>query len=171
MLDLFKSSNKKPMSNSRTLLRALKARADAKRTIPEIAADIMTRAFGSITFLTLNAIWFLVWIFINTGFVPGVTPFDPFPFGLLTTFVSLEAIILAIIVLISQNRAGKVADLREETDLHIDIISEQEITKILELMVLLVKKHEINLDKDKKLKHMLKGINMEKIETVLETQV
>lgn len=158
-------------SRSRNLLRALKARADAKRTIPEIAADILTKAFGSITFLMINALWFLVWIFINTGFFPSIEAFDPFPFGLLTMIVSLEAIILAIIVLISQNRAGKVADLREETDLHIDIIAEQEITKVLELLVLIVQKHEISIEKDKKLKHMLKGINMEKIETVLETQV
>ena len=163
--------SEKQISHSRTLLRALKAKADAKRTIPEIAADGLTKVFGSITFLALNAIWFGAWMLANTGFIPGITPFDPFPFGLLTMVVSLEAIFLAIIVLISQNRAGKVADLREEVDLHIDIISEQEITKILELIVLLVQKHEINLDKDKKLKHMLKTINMEKIETVLETQV
>lgn len=158
-------------SQSKSLLRALKVKADAKRTFGEKSADAITKTLGSMPFLALNALWFFGWIIVNNGFVPGVAVFDPFPFGLLTMVVSLEAIFLAIIVLISQNRAAKVADLREEVDLHIDIISEQEITKVLELMVLLVEKHEINLDKDKKLKHMLKNINMEKIETVLETQV
>ncbi len=162
---------KKPMSNSRMLLKALKARADEKRSFPERVADIMTKSFGSITFLTLNIIWFGIWIAVNTGNVKGVEIFDPFPFGLLTMIVSLEAIILAIIVLISQNRAGKVADLREEVDLHIDIISEQEITKILELIVQIAKKENIDLSRDRSLRYMLRQINTDKIETVLETQI
>lgn len=166
-----KTPNTKPASRSRKLIRALKATADEKRTLPERAADRMTKMFGSITFLVLNALWFFGWIMVNMGLVPSIPAFDPFPFGLLTMIVSLEAIILAIIVLISQNRAGKVADLREEADLHVDIIAEQEITKILELLVLIAEKQEISVAHDKKLKHMLKGINMEKIETVLETQV
>lgn len=162
---------KKPMSNSRMLLKALKARADEKRSFPEKVADVMTKWFGSITFLMFNAILFVGWIAINTGEIEGVKIFDPFPFSLLTTIVSLEAIILAIIVLISQNRAGKVADLREEVDLHIDIISEQEITKILELIVQLAKKENIDLSHDRSLRYMLRQINTDKIETVLETQI
>lgn len=159
------------MSNSQNLLRALKAKADDKRSFPERVADFMTKVFGSIIFITLNFLLFAGWIFVNIGWVPGVEIFDPFPFGLLTTAVSLEAIFLAIIVLISQNRASKVADLREEVDLHIDIISEQEITKVLHLVNLLCKKQGIDLEHDKALKNMLRSIDTEKIETVLETQI
>ena len=161
----------KPMSNSKILLRALKARTDAKRSFAERVADRMTKIFGSITFLAINALFFVFWILANTGYISNITPFDPFPFGLLTTFVSLEAIILAIIVLISQNRAGKVDDLREEIDLHIDIISEQEITKILEILNQMAKKQGIDLSRDRELRHMLREINTDKIETVLETQI
>lgn len=159
------------MSNSQNLLRALKAKADAKRSFPERVADFMTKVFGSIIFITLNFLLFAGWILVNIGWVPGIAIFDPFPFGLLTTAVSLEAIFLAIIVLISQNRASKVADLREEVDLHIDIISEQEITKVLHLVNLLCKKQGIDLEHDKALKNMLRSIDTEKIETVLETQI
>lgn len=131
----------------------------------------MTRIFGSIGFLTVNILLFATWILINIGWVSGIKVFDPFPFGLLTTAVSLQAIFLAIIVLISQNRASKVADLREEVDLHIDIISEQEITKILHLVSMLCKKEGIDLEHDKSLKDMLRSIDTDKIETVLETQI
>lgn len=158
-------------SNSQNLLHALKAKADAKRSFSEKVADYMTRVFGSIGFLTLNILVFVGWILVNTGRIAGVEIFDPFPFGLLTTAVSLQAIFLAIIVLISQNRASKVADLREEVDLHIDIISEQEITKILHLVSMLCKKEGIDLGHDKSLRDMLRSIDTDKIETVLETQI
>ena len=55
--------------------------------------------------------------------MPGIKPFDPYPFGFLTMVVSLEAIILAILVLISQNRASRVDDIREEIDLQVNIIA------------------------------------------------
>jgi uncharacterized membrane protein len=66
----------------------------------------MTNTLGSIWFLSLKVIWFITWILVNIGAIPGVSSFDPFPLVLLTTVVSLEAIILAIFVLISQNRAS-----------------------------------------------------------------
>lgn len=131
----------------------------------------MTKIFGSIGFFTINFLLFAGWIFVNIGWIPGVEIFDPFPFGLLTTAVSLEAIFLAIIVLISQNRASKVADLREEIDLHIDIINEQETTKALHLLVLICKKEGIDIGQDKTLKEMLRTIDMDKIENVFETQI
>ena len=83
---------------------SVKARANVKRTLSERLADEMTAGFGSMPFLIANCVWFVVWIAANTGLVHGLPEFDPFPFGLLTMIVSLEAIILAIVVLISQNQ-------------------------------------------------------------------
>lgn len=142
-------------------------KADAKRNIGEKFADFLTAKFGSVVFLALNAVWFTAWVLINTGFVPGITPFDPFPFGLLTMVVSLEAIFLAIIVLISQNRASKVAEIREEVDLQINSISEVEVTKLINLMLLLLKKNGINVQDDAELAEMLLPINSEELEQVL----
>ena len=89
----------------------MKARADEKSGFAEKLADRLTIAFGSMPFLLLNCLWFALWIVINVGLFPAIPIFDPFPFGFLTMIVSLEAIILAIIVLISQNRAARIADL------------------------------------------------------------
>src|SRR3989338_11681097 len=98
----------------RKILRTIKAKADAKRTVSEKIADWMTSHFGSMNFLLLNTFLFIVWLLINTNQIKSIPAFDPFPFILLTTMVSLEAIILATSVLISQNRNMKVDDLREE---------------------------------------------------------
>lgn len=158
-----------PMSHR--IIRSLKAKADEKRTIAERTADWMTATFGTITFLGLNVVWFTAWVIVNLGFVPGLAPFDPYPFGLLTTIVSLEAIVLAIFVLISQNRASKVDDLREEIDLHVDIITEQELTKLMQMVNLLLKKNGIDMSNDRELQAMLSPTNMQKIEHALEKQM
>ncbi|EKD93935.1 MAG: hypothetical protein ACD_28C00021G0002 [uncultured bacterium] len=104
---------------------------DAERRFSDKLADFLTDSFGTILFLEINVLWFGLWIVVNVGWIPGIIPFDPFPFGLLTMIVSLEAIALAIIVLISQNREAHIADMREEIDLQINVRAEQEITKIL----------------------------------------
>ena len=156
---------------TRRMMKTVKAKHDARRTLPERIADGMTEAFGSNTFLLINALWFIGWMILNTGIVPGLVPFDPFPFGLLTMIVSLEAIFLSIFVLISQNRVSKVDALREEVDLQVDIITEQELTKIMHLLVMLLKKNGIDVSKDDELKEMLKQLNTGKIEKVLEQQI
>jgi len=155
----------------RRVIRALKAKEDAKRAPWERFADYLTKAFGSFSFLAINALWFGVWVMLNTGWVPGLEPFDPYPFGLLTMIVSLEAIILSIIVLISQNRAGRVSELREEAGLQIDIIAEQELTKAMELIARLAEKQGIDVTQDVVLKEMLKPLDTNKIEKALERQL
>jgi len=153
------------------IFRSIKAKADAKRTVMEKMADAMTSRFGSNTFLLLNAIVFVLWVLINTDQIKGVAPFDPFPFNLLTTVVSLEAIMLAIFVLISQNRTSKVDDLREETHLQLNLISEREITKLMKMMALLLEKQGVDLSQDPELKKMLRPISEEEIEKRLEREI
>jgi uncharacterized membrane protein len=156
---------------SRGVVHSLRAKEDEKRTTAEKIADWMTEKFGSFTFFIINAVWFIVWLVINTGMIPGVEPFDPFPFGMLTMIVSLEAIFLAIFVLISQNRASKVAELREEVDLQVDIITEEELTKLLTMMKLLLEKNGIDISNDDALQSMLKPTDVETLENVLEQEV
>lgn len=153
------------------VIRTIKAKADSRRTATEKAADWMTSSFGSITFLIINGVFFAVWLTINTGQIEGIAVFDPFPFSLLTTMVSLEAIILAIFVLISQNRAMKVDDLREEIHLQINIVAEKEITKVMKMMALLLEKQGIDLSKDPELKRLLKPISEEELERSLEKEL
>jgi uncharacterized membrane protein len=156
---------------SSEIARSLKARANAKRTLFERFADSMTAFFGSIYFLLANVVWFMVWIIINLNLIPGIPAFDPFPFGLLTMIVSLEAIVLAIVVLISQNREARIAELREEVDLQIDIITEQEITKISQLLILLLEKEKVKYPKDPELEITLQPTDAEKMEKLIEEEV
>jgi uncharacterized membrane protein len=149
-------------------LKSFKAQEDTKRNQAEKFADFLTEQFGSIWFLAINVLWFLIWMVWNTNILPGVEAFDPFPFGLLTMVVSLEAIVLAIVVLISQNRAAKVADLREEIDLQIDVTAETEITKALKMLEILLQKHGVDTSTDKELAHLVKTISPDKIEKSLE---
>ncbi len=87
---------------------------------------------GSIAFVVLNTIWFVVWIVIN---LPGSPiEFDPFPFSLLTMIVSLEAIILSIFVLISENSQSQRAERLARLEMEINIIAEREITKLMGLV-------------------------------------
>ncbi|MSU74956.1 MAG: DUF1003 domain-containing protein [Candidatus Magasanikbacteria bacterium] len=131
-------------------------------------ADFLTNSFGTIAFLILNAVFFLVWILLNSSLIPGVHAFDPFPYGLLTMAVSLEAIFLSIIVLVSQNRAGKLADLREELDLKINIQAENEITRLI-IMVDEIHDHlGLNPEDDDELKAMKIKTNIEMMEKDLE---
>ncbi len=159
------------LKQNREIIRSLKERQDAKRSRSEKIADLVTAKFGSIAFLTINLVWFAVWIVINLNLIPGVAAFDPFPFGLLTMIVSLEAIALAIFVLISQNRSGKIADLREEIDLQVDMLTERELTKLMHLTCAIAEKQGIDLSKDQELKKMLEPTSMSKIEHALEVQV
>ncbi|MBI2638361.1 DUF1003 domain-containing protein [Candidatus Peregrinibacteria bacterium] len=164
-------NNERADVTSRRIIKSLKAEADKKRTLREKIADAMTAVCGSMSFLAINAVWFAVWIIWNIGVIPQLKPFDPYPFGLLTMIVSLEAIILAIFVLISQNRGAQVDDLREEVDLQVDIITEQELTKLMTMVALLLEKNGVNISKDEELQEMLRPTNFEKIKKALEKQV
>lgn len=156
---------------SRHVIKSLKAKHRAKWSAGEKIADWMTNNFGNASFLFFNLIFFVLWLVINVGIIEFLEPFDPYPFGLLTTIVSLEAIILSIFVLISQNNAGKIDDLRQEIDLQVDIITESEVTKLLKLVVLDLQKKGVDLSYDKELAEMMKPFDEDKIEKSLEKQI
>ncbi|OGI95444.1 hypothetical protein A2917_02685 [Candidatus Nomurabacteria bacterium RIFCSPLOWO2_01_FULL_42_17] len=153
------------------MFQSIKAEANFKRTGAERMADWITSRIGSMPFLLTNVIFFTLWILINTGQIRLIPPFDPFPFNLLTTFVSLEAIFLAIFVLISQNRSSKVDDLREETHLQLNLISEKEVTKLMKMISLLMEKEGIDMSQDPELKEMLRPFSEEDIERRLEKEI
>lgn len=140
------------------------------RTIAEKIADYITTSVGSVSFLLINVYWFVVWIALNIDLIPGVHAFDPFPFGLLTMIVSLEAIVLSIFVLISQNRAANIDKLRNELHLQVNLIAEEEITKILEVLSDMRTKMGIRKE-DKQLERMLSKIDTSYIEESLQKQM
>lgn len=94
-------------------------------------ADWIAWFSGSMVFLIINGIWFVTWISINT--LPlGIPAFDPYPFGLLTMIVSLEAIFLSCFVLISQNRQGEKDRVRSDIEYEVNIKAELEIAHLHE---------------------------------------
>lgn len=93
-------------------------------------ADSVTAFVGNMTFLYVHAVWFFAWIGVNLEwFYPGKV-FDPYPFGLLTMIVSLEAIFLTTLVMVSQNVQAQRSELRAELDYQINIKAEKEIATI-----------------------------------------
>lgn len=155
----------------RSRIRSFKAKIDARRNIFEKIADLLTASFGTVSFLIFNAAVFAFWLAWNTDHVPGLSPIDPYPFGLLTTVVSLEAIFLSVIVLISQNREARVTELREEVELYINTYSENEITKVIHILARLAEKNGIDLSHDAELDGMLRNIESDEIENELERQL
>jgi len=112
---------------------------DEKLTLGQRIADVIAEFSGSITFLLFNAVFFAVWLGGNE--LPGLS-FDPFPFGLLTLIVSLEAIFLSTFVMIAQNRLAAQADARAQADYEINLQAAAEIAKLLHLVEALVE-HDV----------------------------
>lgn len=106
------------------------------RTLQGRVADAITTFSGSMAFVWIHAVWFGLWVLLNIGLlhIPHVSEFDPFPFGLLTMIVSLEAIFLSTFVLISQNRLAAASEKHAELDLQVNLLAEQKATKVLEML-------------------------------------
>ena len=132
--------------NIRTIIH-LRLKAARARSVQDRLADAITFFSGRMVFVYLHIIWFSAWILLNTGRV-GVRSFDPFPYGLLTMVVSLEAIFLATFVLISQNRLSEEAEHRADLDLHIGLLTEHELTRVLQMLDAIQHKMGIEPDKD-----------------------
>lgn len=98
-------------------------------------ADIIAELSGNIWFVLLHVIWFSLWIHINNGNPTfGIDPFDPYPYGLLTMVVSLEAIFLSMFILISQNRSSHKSELRAELDYQVNLKTEKDVSEVLSIL-------------------------------------
>lgn len=153
------------------IIQSFEAKEMRKRPFIIKMADRLTSFFGSVWFLTFNIGLFFFWIIANLGYISGIAIFDPFPFFFLTTGVSLEAIMLTIVVLVSQQRQSQVGKIREELDMQVNQIAEKEITKALIILKQIAEKQGIKLDDDKELNEMIKGIEVSYIERKLEEQL
>lgn len=113
----------------------LEERARSKRSTVACISDSITSCAGNEWSVAAHAVWFGAWLLYNSGLLPlPWAPFDPFPFSLLTSIVSLEAIFLTLFVLASQNRMTLEADKRAHLDLQVDLLAEQEMTVVLRML-------------------------------------
>jgi uncharacterized membrane protein len=113
---------------------ALEATEHRKATLSDRVADAITGFSGSIGFVWVSVLTVGSWIGLNL-FLPKHDRLDPFPFPLLTLALSVEAIFLSIFILMSQNRAAKISDKRAHLDLQLNMLTEQENTKMLQMLV------------------------------------
>ena len=147
----------------------LEKRSLHDRSPADRLSDAITRFTGSATFAVGNFVFFTFWILANTIRVRGLRPFDPYPFGFLTLVVSLEAIFLAIFVLMSQNRMTREADKRAHLDLQVDLLAEQELTTLLHMLYALCKKQGVDVKiSNERLHQLLHETDVNKLASALE---
>lgn len=115
----------------------------AGRTRIERISEFIAAFCGSMTFVWAHVVWFGTWIVINS--TPRFT-FDPFPFTFLTLVVSLEAIFLSTFILISQNHETELSERRNHLDLQINMLTEQENTKLLDLVTQIAEKVGVKVE-------------------------
>lgn len=130
------------ISQNVTSIKELEAVTEKSKTPTNRVADYVTRFCGSMVFVWVHVAWFGVWIAANT--ILQRKPFDPFPFNFLTLIVSLEAIFLSTFILISENRQSKIDERRSHLDLQINLLAEQETTKMLHLLKNIAEKLGVN---------------------------
>jgi uncharacterized membrane protein len=153
-----------------TAFRAIKAQHSSNRSSMEILADRMIGVASSTPFLVIHALMFIIWILWNTPGVP-LPRFDPYPYGMLTTIVSLEAIFLSIFVLMTQSRESRIGELREELTLQVNLRMEEEVTKTLHLVAGLYSRLNLQLADDPDLRAMLEPLDPKRIEVDLTEQI
>lgn len=136
----------------------IRKNTENQRTTEEKIADTITDFSGRMYFVYFHLAWFAIWIVINLGLF-GIEPFDPFPFGLLTMIVSLEAIFLSAFVLISQNRLSAETDRRADLDLQMNLLAEHELTRALQMLDAIQDKLGIENDSDEELNDLEKDVH------------
>lgn len=125
-----------PTSVAENIDKMAQVENDALR--PRSHREAITEAIGgfagTIYFVGLQLAVFGGWMLVNAGMVPGLSPFDPFPYPLLSSITSLEAVLLAAFVLIKQNRMSTIADRRDHLDLQVNLLTERETTRIIQML-------------------------------------
>jgi len=105
----------------------------------------LTELLGSVGFLIAVLMALCFYVLWNLDLLPGIKPFDTYPFSGLDSVLSVFAVVLSICVLISQNRLRRLEKVREQVEFEVNVRAETEITKILEMLHDIQKK--IGIDK------------------------
>jgi uncharacterized membrane protein len=135
----------------------------SKRTISARVGDAIAVRAGQMWFIVAHAIWFGVWMSINSKPITGLAPFDPYPFALLTMIVSFESIFLSLFILMSQNRATLQADQRNHLDLQINLLSEHENTKMLQMLQASCAQHGLAISTDSEIAELTKRTEPQRV--------
>jgi len=158
-----------PASRNIAAIAALEREALHGRTTLDRVTDAVTGTIGSAAFVILHVAWFAAWIGINLTREP---PFDPFPFTFLTMLVSLEAIILTGMVLMTQNRMTRQAEKRAHLDLQVNLLAEQELTTMLQMLTALCERMEVAVPAhDAHVAQLLKETDIHELASALDEEL
>lgn len=153
------------LAERRRKIGGFRAKANGGRTRAQRAADFLTRQMGSVPFLLCHIGLFLFWFLVNLRLITIAQPFDMYPFGLLTMLLTLEQSLLTIFIIISQNRSADLAELRNEIDLQVNVLAEEEISKALRILHLIGEKLDIEeVVNDQELRVMETSLDHEAME-------
>ena len=119
--------------------------SNERRTFGEHVADMVAHTVGSWRFIIVQSTILTVWMTLNV--IGWVYEWDPFPFILLNLVLSFQAAYASPIIMMSQNRQAKINERRDELDLQINLLSEQENTETLRMLRLICDKLDIDITK------------------------
>ncbi len=142
---------------------------EARATAQEKLAQTITRFTGSMLFVYIHLAIFGFWIIANLGWVPGVPKWDE-SFVVLAMWASVEAIFLSTFVLISQNRMAAAADKRADLDLHVSLLTEHELTKLVELVTALAERAGVRANADPEIEEVKKDVAPEAVLDEIESK-
>jgi uncharacterized membrane protein len=143
-----------------------------RRSLTERVSEVITKFVGNTAFLAAQLILISVWMLVNLRLIPGVAAFDPFPFGVLALIVSSESVFLTVFVLISQGRMARQADRRSHLGLQVSMLSEQELTTILQMLQKLCQHVGVNVDSSKEeVRSFSKTTEIHKLASELEDKL
>ena len=151
----------------------LRAQAEHEVDRHQRTAEKITAWLGRPRFLYLQMFLMSVWVAVNVfARHYGATPFDPPPFNLLISVVNVAALLMATVVLITQNRQGKLAERHEQLDLQINMLNDQRTAKIIALLEELRRdmpsvKNRVDLEADA----LAETINPTEVLAALETSL
>jgi len=137
-----------------------------KRTLTERMVDAVTAFAATMASVYVHLALFGSWVAWNLGWL-GVKPFDP-NFIILATFAAVEAIFLTTFVLIGQKRMNEQAEKWAELDLQVSLLTEHEVTKVMNLVIAMAKKMDIKEAHDKENEELSKDIHPEKVLDTME---
>jgi uncharacterized membrane protein len=141
----------------------VRQKLEEDKTRQEKLADAITAFTGSMAFLYVHALFFGAWILVNTRAIPGLAPFDPFPFVMLAMIASVEAIFLSTFVLISQKRMASLSSRRDELDVQISLLAEHEVTRLIGMVEALMQHHGVPLPAAEEIEELKRDVRPERV--------
>ena len=106
----------------------------AQRTPIERIGDTIGGFVGTLPFVGVQLAGVAAWITVNAGLISHVPAFDPFPYSLGGTMLSLEGVVLAAFVLMRQAHEGELSERRSHLNLQANLLVEQEVTKLIQML-------------------------------------